>query len=242
MLTSTERSSRTRLRLSLEDGARSRVRSATTLSDPSASSVRPMLLSHDAGGARVSLVPDGALLLGGDAIELDIEVGPGACLDLVEPGGTVAFDMRGGRASWSVLVTLGPGARLTWAGEPFIVSAGADVRRTTVVRMAQSATLAMRETLVLGRHGESPGRILQHTAVSVDREPVLVEELPLDDLDAAILLGGHRVLASVLAVGEDHPSGPEADRFDLDGGARLWRRLGTQAHETELVEAWRAVS
>ncbi|MCX6401072.1 MAG: urease accessory protein UreD [Propionibacteriales bacterium] len=240
MLTSTERSARTRLRVGVgEGGARCRVRSTVSLSDPTAASIRPVLVHHDTDRARVSLVPEGALLLAGDTIELDVTVDAGARLDLIEPGGTVAFDMRGGRASWSVLITLGPGAVLTWAGEPFVVSAGADVQRRTVVRMAPGAALALRESLVLGRYGEVPGTIRQQTEITLDRVPVLVEDLPLDPTSAPALLGGHRVVSSVLAIGTSF-GGPAEDRYDLDHGGTLWRRLGVRAHEAQLPAAWDA--
>lgn len=242
MLTSTERSALTRIRVSpAPDEARCRVRTGVTLSDPTATSLRPMLVHHDARHALVSLVPDGALLLAGDAITLDVTVDAGARLDLIEPGGTVAFDMRGGSASWSVLVTLGPGAVLTWAGEPFVVASGADVRRTTVLRLAHDSRLAVRETLVLGRHGEAPGAVRQRTQVTVARDPVLVEDLPLGPATTERLLGGHRILSSVLAVGMPRASaGPAEHRFDLDQDGTLWRRLGAQVHEAGLEVAWTA--
>ncbi|WP_278255751.1 hypothetical protein [Nocardioides convexus] len=105
MLTSTERLGRTRLRVSPGAGSgRCRVRTATTQSDATASVVRPMLVAHDRDRARVSLVPEGALLLAGDAVEVDVSVDAGMSLDLVEPGGTVAFDMRGATARWDVRI------------------------------------------------------------------------------------------------------------------------------------------
>lgn len=245
MLTSTERLGRTRLRVSPGSGsARCQVRSATTQSDPTASVVRPVLVSHDAERARVSLVPEGALLLAGDAVEIDVAVDAGAHLDLVEPGGTVAFDMRGGTARWDVRIELGAGARLTWAGLPFVVSEGADVTRSLRVRCGTGARLLLREVLVLGRYGEAPGRLRQtSTVLDGDGRPVLVEDLPLGPSSTALLLGGHRVLSSVLALGLDEPADDGPDRYDLaTPGAVLWRRLGHQAHETELAAVWRQVT
>lgn len=210
-----------------------------TGSDPTVALVRPMVLHHDAHTARVSLVPEGALLLAGDAIEIDVTVDPGARLDLVEPGGTVAFDMRGGRARWDVRIRLGNDAVMTWAGEPFVVAAGADVARHLDVGLGRGATLAMRETLVLGRYGEWPGRVRQYTRAAVEGVPALVEDLPLDASTAPGLLGGHRVMCSVLLLGRDLPLALEPEeRYDLDAGGHLWRRLGAQAHEAGLSEAW----
>ncbi|TNM39746.1 urease accessory protein UreD [Nocardioides albidus] len=241
MLTSTERTARTRVRVSPADTGRCRVRTTVTLSDPTASSLRPVLVHHDATSARVSLVPEGALLLAGDRVEVDLAVDAGLRLDLVEPGGTVAFDMRGGRAIWDVRITLGRGAVLTWAGEPFVVAAGAAVTRSTRIRLRDGAVLALRESLVLGRHGEEPGRVHQSTEIVTGAGPVLVEDLTFDALTAPALLGGHRVMTSVLLVGAPAPAGAEADRYDLEAGGTLWRRLGVQAHEADLTGAWGAV-
>ena len=63
---------RTRVRVSPGvGGARCRVRTSVTGTDPTVPTVRPVLTHHDARSARLSLVPEGALLLAGDRIELD---------------------------------------------------------------------------------------------------------------------------------------------------------------------------
>ena len=242
MLTSTESLSRTAIRVSAgSGGGRTVVACTHRLAAPTASSVRAVVVSHDAAHARVALVPDGALLLAGDAVELDIRVGDGARLDLIEPAGTVAFDMRGASARWDVRVHVGVGAVLTWAGEPFVVSAGARVRRSTRVTLAAGARLALRETVVLGRHGEAAGVLRQRTEIHRGRTPVLVEDLQLDPATAPVLLGGRRVVASVVSYGGSEPLDPrpDPDRYDLDAGGYLWRRLGQEAHEASLDHVWR---
>ncbi|KRC50203.1 MULTISPECIES: urease accessory protein UreD [unclassified Nocardioides] len=245
MLTATERLGRTRIRVSSgAGGARCQVRTAVSRSDATASALRPMVIGHDAGRARVALVPEGALLLAGDAIEVDVTVDDGLELDLVEPGGTVAYDMRGESARWDVRIALGQDARLTWAGQPFVVAEGADVVRSLRVRSGAGARLALRETLVLGRYGEQPGSVRQtSTVLDPAGQPVLVEDLPLDADSAPLLLGGHRVLTSVLALlPEPGETADDADRYDLDApDAVLWRRLGHQVHDAELTAAWRQV-
>jgi urease accessory protein len=241
MLTTTERLGRTRIRVSADpEGGRCRVRTAMSGSDATASLIRPVLLHHDHLAARVSLVPEGALVLAGDAIEIDVTVDAGARLDIVEPGGTVAFDMRDRSARWDVRIRLGTGATLTWAGQPFVVSAGAEVTRHLDVDVATGAALAIRETLVLGRYGEGPGRLHQRTVATVDGLPALVEDLPLDPVSAPGLLGGHRVVSSVVLLGSDlgGPTESPLHRYDLDRGGHLWRRLGAHAHEAGLVDAW----
>ncbi len=104
----------------------------------------------------------------------------------------------------------------------------------------RAARLSLRETLVLGRYGEQPGSVHQTTTVHDPAGPVLVEDLPLDAASAAWLLGGSRVVSSVLSVGADVPeTDDDLHRYDLDRpGSVLWRRLGQQAHDVELTAAW----
>lgn len=246
MLTSTERVGRTRIRVTPgPDGQRCQVRSVMTCSDPTAAGLRAVVVHCDERRACVSLVPEGALLLAGDVVELDVAVDAGARLDLIEPAGTVAFAMRGDRARWDVRVQVGRDAVLTWAGEPFVVAAGADVSRSWTLDLEAGSTAAVRETLVLGRHGEGTGRLHQRTRVAREGRPILVEDLPIDPATVTGLLGGHRVLASVLLLGRSADGvaeGHAADRLDLEREGHLWRRLADQTHRASLAEAWRAAT
>ncbi|MCZ4498201.1 MAG: urease accessory protein [Marmoricola sp.] len=233
---------RTRIRVDAATSGRARVL-ATTSGDPARPRLRTVILDSSPGYAKVALVPDGALLLAGDAIGLDVLVGTGVRLDLVEPGGTVAYDMRGGSASWDVTIDLGAGARLTWAGEPFVLSAGAQVSRTTDVTLGVGARLAVRETLVLGRHHERIGNLDQRwTARGPDGHEVLVEHLTLGgSAHRPGILGANRVIGSVVCLGIDVPGDVcTEDRFDLDAGGTLWRRLAGQAHQAVPDAAWQA--
>jgi urease accessory protein len=233
---------RTRIRVDAASGGRARVLAATD-GGSGGPSVRSVILDSGPGYARVALVPDGALLLDDDAIEIDVRVGSGVRLDLVEPAGTVAYDMRGGKATWDVVIELEPGARLAWAGEPFVLSAGARVRRRTDVTLGAGARLAVREVLVLGRHHERIGELEQTwTARGPDGAEILVEQLTLgDSAHRPGILGGNRVIGSVVALGIDVSSGvAPGDRLDLDEGGTVWRRLAREAHRAVPEEAWRA--
>lgn len=233
---------RTRLRVDAASGGRARVL-ATTSGDSARPCLRAVIQDSRPGYARVALVPDGALLLADDAIGLDIRVGTAVRLDLVEPGGTVAYNMRGGEASWDVTIELGAGSRLTWAGEPFVLSAGARVRRSTDVTLGAGARLAVRETVVLGRHHERIGELDQRwTARGPDGADVLVEHLVLGTTaHRPGILGPNRVLGSVIGLGIDVPAEVSpADRLDLDEGGTMWRRLALEAHRAVPEEAWRA--
>lgn len=238
MSTSTETISRTTVGVRL-DGDRVRVQLVSE-APPGAPQVRPMLLESDADSARVALVPDGALLLAGDHVQVTVEVGPGATLELVEPGGTVAYDMEGRWASWDVVVVAGPGATLLWHGEPFVVSGGARVRRTMTCRIGPGARVAVRELLVLGRHGERPGRLQQETTCTdVAGVPLLVEGLDVDAGSCGALLGGQPVMASFLAFGaEPVPTTGPTLRFDLERGGHLYRACAGSVHEAADPDLW----
>ncbi|RPF26448.1 urease accessory protein UreD [Georgenia muralis] len=203
----------------------------------------PRLLRSDASGAAVAVVATGALLLGGDHVAVEVEVGDGASLEIVETAGTVAYDAGGEPSSWSVRVRLGAGARLTWEGLPFVVADGADVLRTTDVELGDGARALLREVLVLGRTGETGGALRARTSVRQAGAELLVEDLDLGPTarTAPGVLGRARVVDTVLALGWRPPAGdPSArgTRFDLDGAGALARLLGTAAHSASLSPWW----
>ena len=168
------------------------------------------------------------MLLAGDHVEVTVRVARGAALEIVEPGGTVAYAMRGRTACWDVRVEVEEGGSLIWHGEPFVVAEGADVLRCTTVDVATDAGVVIRETLVLGRSGERPGLLVARTDVHRGGVPVLVEEL-----DAALGLGPHRVLDQVLHLGGECP----ADEYTmtLHSGDRLHRWLGQSLHTSPVL-------
>ena len=233
----------TRVTVRRPPGGGRAVVSMATSGPPDRPVIRPMLLSANAEGARVSLVPEGALLLAGDAVRIDVSVGAGARLELQEPGGTVAYAMSGAKASWNVTITLGPASSLTWAGEPFVVAAGAEVDRRTRVSLGWGAMLALREALVLGRHGEEPGRMRQEfVAVGQNNVPVLADSLDIGPESGPMLSGGARVLGSVLTLGFRTPkvSVPGIAHLDLAGMGTMSRVLVDEVHQMGLAGTWDA--
>lgn len=247
MSTSTESASahlasRTTLRVWL-DGERVRIHLAVDAPE-GRPGVRPMLLGCDASTARVALVPEGALLLADDRVRIDVEVGAGACLELVEPGGTVAYDMEGGSAHWDVVATVGPSARLLWHGETFVVSAGAQVARTTRLVVADGAQVALREVLVLGRHGERAGALDQQTTCTDGSgAPLLVERLEVDAARLGMLLGGQHVMASVTTFGLPAlDAAASTQRYDLECGGHLYRACADSAHAAAGPDLWDQVA
>jgi urease accessory protein len=197
--------------------------------------------------ARVALVGQTALLLGGDEVDLQIDVGQDAVLELSEVAGTVAYDGRGRPAAWTTRISLGCGARLSWAGEPLVIADGADVDRRTSIDLADGASAILRETIVLGRSGEVGGALRSRMRVDRHGRPILIEDLLLDPRDrfGPGLLGRHRVIDSLLVLGAVPAEiGAGAVRFELaEPDSTLTRYLGSDLAESPLARApSRAVS
>ena len=205
------------------------------------------IVSRDGTRAEVALVAGGAMLLGGDHVVVSVRVEAGCALTLTDVGGTVAYDGAGQECRWDADVRLGPGACLTWAGLPFVVADGADVRRTTTVRLGAGAALTLRETVVLGRSGERGGRVALRTDVADGVGPVLVEELIASgDRPVPGVLGGHTVIDTVTTVEGDPTAGSDAPvpapptasgdavTLRLERGGTLTRWLGPATHLSPL--------
>lgn len=201
--------------------------------------LRPRPLQIDGPIARLALVGTYATLLAGDDLQLDIEVGDGVALELVEPSGTVAYHAQGGTARWAAYLRVREDARLVWRGAPFVVTAGADVRRDTKIELAASARVLLSESLVFGRTYEQSGGPLQAT-MRVDRDgrPLLVEDLDLRDVshrDRPGVLGGHRAIASAFLLGVRPSASPGPHETLLAGPGALARAITAQAHEADPV-------
>jgi len=204
--------------------------------------LRAQVVASGPSVCRIGLLASTALLLGGDTVDLEVVVGPGARLELFDVAATVAYHGRGRAAHWRMRVEVGPGASLRYAGQPLIVADGADVRRTTDLTVAPDARLLLREILVLGRAGEPGGALTMSTALRAGGREVWLEEhhLPIGpDRHRPGLLGPHRVVDTVLARGWSFPA--VATQFELtDGSGTVTRFLGSEVAASPLVRAWSA--
>jgi urease accessory protein len=210
-------------------------------SDALAPRVLPAIDFH----ARIALVAARALLLAGDAVDVEVVVGAGVSAEIVETSGTVAYDARGGRASWTVRAVVHEGGHLTWRGLPFVVSAGADVTRSSTIEVADGATARVRETLVFGRTGETGGSLRSFTRVELGGRVLLAESLDLTPVarQRAGILAGFRCLDTLLMAGDrltmaDVPGAAAHHLMQLDGSGTLVRFVGHDQHESPL-ETWR---
>lgn len=196
---------------------------------------------------RMALVGIRTALLAGDALELQIRVGAGVTLEIVEPTGLVAYNGEGRRAAWHADIEVGESAALTWDAQPFVAAQGSNAHRFTVARLAAGARLLVKENLVFGRSGESGVCLHSRTDVSQQGQSLLVEELTIDEITGTLpgILAPGRVLGTVIAAGW-RPQGDRADprRLDLAAPGALYRVLDRAAHAVEdtiepLYRQWR---
>ena len=154
----------------------------------------------------VYLVGGAAGPIGGDALDLRIEVRDGATLRVRTAAAAVALPGPDGLESVLIVTVLvGAGARLEYLPEPVVVAEGA--RHATIIRatLAEGASLLLRDELILGRHGEQGGA--SRTSLRVDHagRPLLRQSLEVSGTDQASLgpaiLAGHRAVGSLLSVG-----------------------------------------
>lgn len=170
----------------------------------------------------VALVAGAAGPVGGDCLELTVDVGPGANLVLRAVAATLALPGAHGDPSRSnVYIRVAEGATLVWLPGPVIAAGGCRHHATTRIELEPGARLLAREELILGRHGEQPGTAHQRLRVSIADRPVHDQELSVGPdqpgSDGPAVTGGHRAVGSLLMVDPDHRPAAEAD-FDMGEG------------------------
>jgi urease accessory protein len=200
---------------------------------PVLASQAPLVLR--ACGDVVRLVAAAGGPLGGDELCLDIEVGDGARLELRTVAASVVQPDRVGHESTVTFrARVGAGGHLAFLPEPTVICAGARHRTRTYVSLAPSASLVLREELVLGREDERGGRV--DALLHVDRggRALLRATLDLDGTDVSTagpaVLGGARTVGSLLTVDPSWVDPtlrpppwchPDAAALDLEGPGRL---------------------
>ncbi|WP_285500734.1 urease accessory protein UreD [Actinokineospora sp. NBRC 105648] len=179
-------------------------------------------LHRDPHGARVGLIANGALLLSGDRVHVEIDVADGAWLEVVESTGTVAY--RGEQpSSWTVDATVGDGAALSWGSLPFVVSDNATTHRGTRLRLHGTGRALLQEKIVLGRAGQFGGDIAMSLDAVDDSGPLQREHLDLSQPARVLpgILGRLRALDTVTALGWT-PQPPEGLVAGLSGAGETW--------------------
>ncbi len=154
----------------------------------------------------VYLVGGAAGPIGGDTLDLRIDVRDGAALRVRTAAAAVALPGPDGLESvLTVTATVGSGARLEYLPEPVVATAGA--RHATIIKvtMADGASLLLRDELILGRHGEPGGESRSRLSVEYAGRPLLRQSLEVSGTDPAsqgpAVLAGHRAVGTLLSAG-----------------------------------------
>lgn len=191
----------------------------------------------------VYVVGSGAGPLGGDQITLRVWVGAGAALVLRSVAASIVLPSPVPARSVTTLdVEVAAGGHLDLSLEPQIVAAGADHLAHTRICLASGASLYWRDEVVLGRHAEAGGSLVQDVRVTVDGEPVLATAVALGQDRPGSLgpagIDGARALGTLLQVGgcaslmaDPAPTvdGARGAVFVLGGGATLGSVLSASA-------------
>lgn len=189
---------RASLAVALVDG---RTRCTAIRSDP------PLTLRETPTG--VHLVASGAGPVGGDDLRLEVRVGPGASLDLRSVAASMVHPGPTDRPSHLTIdVEVGDDASLVWTPQPSILVRGCDHHATTRLRLGTGATVVWRDEVVVGRHDEVGGSVLQRLVVDGPDGPVLRTDVAVGprwpgSLGPAGTGAGVRALGTVLLVGGD---------------------------------------
>ncbi|MFD3535373.1 urease accessory protein UreD [Streptomyces sp. NPDC058664] len=168
---------------------------------------------------RVTVVGAMSAPLGGDRLAVEAEVRDGARLLVDSAAATLALPGRSAEpAEYQVRITVGEEGVLRWLPEQLVSVDGSDLRTRTVVELAATARLVLREEQILGRHGEPPGTLLTRLTVRRAGHPLLDQELAFGPgapggWDGGAVLGGHRATGQLLVVDPAFAEKPVASQL-----------------------------
>ena len=145
------------------------------------------------------MVGTSASPVGDDDVAVALDVGAGAVCAVRSVAATVAWSGRGSRQRTSV--TVADGACLDWAPQPLVATARCDHTSEAAVHLGPGARLRWVEQLVLGRSGESPGRLRADLRVDVGGLPLLRHSLVLGGPVSPAVLGDAGAVGLVLVAG-----------------------------------------
>jgi len=197
----------------------------------------PRLVGRTSCTAHVALTAAGMLLLGGDVVSVEVDVGPDCTLELEDVGGMVAYRAPRSASQLTLVARVGSGGTLLWRALPLVVAEGARIERRTQIDLDRGGCAVIRETIVLGRQGERGGSLKSHLSITDPDGPVLNEDLDVDgSFPEPGILGSARVLDAVIAVG--FRPDPEPGAMQLDQPGAVARHVGNHTHESPMDDVW----
>ncbi len=153
-------------------------------------------------------------IVGGDQLDIAIDVGDGAQALLTTPGAGKWYRSAGAPAAQRLHLKVGTGGTAEWLPQETIVFSGAQAHIASNVELAADARFLGWEVLCLGRRacGEDFSRGALRLANRITREgrPLWLERGRIDGgsplLDSPIGLAGFSVCGTLLATGDIDPS------------------------------------
>ncbi|MFJ9588189.1 urease accessory protein UreD [Streptomyces acidicola] len=107
-------------------------------------------------------------------------------------------------ATYDIRLTVGDDAALHWLPQPLISTAGSNLRQTCAVGLAPTARLVLRDEQVLGRTGETCGRLTTRLTVLRAGRPLLDQHTsyghPHPARNGPAVVGSHRACGQLLVV------------------------------------------
>lgn len=140
----------------------------------------PPLTLRQTGPRTVHLVSTAAGPLGGDRLELDLDIAPGTSLEVGSVAGTLVLP-GDGESVMVISAHVGAGAVLRFAPQPTVLAAGCAHRLVVRLTLAADARVFWREEIVFGRYGEAPGRCHARFDATYDGRPLLRQEYTVGD-------------------------------------------------------------
>jgi urease accessory protein len=169
----------------------------------------PLTLRNTPDG--LFLVASGAGPVGGDELAVDITVESSARATIRSAAASLVLPGPSGAAS-SMRVHARVGGDLRWLPEPTVLVRGCDHTTVAHIDVIASGSVLWREEVVLGRHDEPSGSLLQRLHVDVGGRPLLRNELPVGPrwpgADGPAGLDGAGATGSLLGVGIERPPSP----------------------------------
>jgi urease accessory protein len=162
------------------------------------------LYPEGAGIAHAVLVHPPGGLVGGDRLDIQLDLQPGSHLLVTTPAATRFYRSNAGEAAQVVHASVGEGARLEWLPQETLAYPGCVARNEVRLNLAPGASLFATEVLGLGLPAAAQpfetGRLLQH--LEIGGQCQWRDRGWLDAADKALLdgpcgLAGHRVLATL---------------------------------------------
>lgn len=175
--------------------------------------VQKPLYPEGAGTCHAIVLHPPAGIAGGDRLELDIVLGPGAHALLTTPGAGKWYRSAGPFAEQRVTLRVGAGATAEWLPQEAIVFDGAEASMATSVELAAGARYLGAETLCFGRRASGErfarGNLWLASEIRLDGRPLWRERGHIEGgsplLDSPIGMAGFSLCSTVLAAGVDLP-------------------------------------